>query len=80
MTDVLGELTLRRRVRDDAAERMEKSQREYVLRQQLDAIRSELDEGGDDLITEYRRRLGEREPPRQGRRRRSSVRSTGSRG
>lgn len=59
MTDVLGELTLRRRVREDAAERMEKSQREYVLRQQLDAIRSELDEGGDDVIAEYRKRLGE---------------------
>ena len=47
--DTLAEIELRRRIRDDVAEDMDKSQREYVLRRQLDAIRKELgDEDGPD--------------------------------
>ena len=45
--DTLAEIELRRKIRDDVAEDMDKSQREYVLRRQLDAIRKELgDDGG----------------------------------
>jgi ATP-dependent Lon protease len=50
--DVLAELTVKDRIRKDVAEGMEKSQREYLLRQQLAAIRKELGEEGageDDL-------------------------------
>ena len=58
--DTLAEIELRRKIRDDVAEDMDKSQREYVLRRQLDAIRKELgdDEGGDDT-ERYRERIAE---------------------
>ncbi len=62
MREVLGELTLRRKVREDAAERMEKSQRDYVLRQQMDAIRSELGEEAG-VVDEYRTKLDEANLP-----------------
>jgi len=56
MREVLADLELRRRVRDEAAERIDKSQREYILRQQLEAIKREL--GDDtDVAGEYRRKL-----------------------
>ena len=47
--DTLADLTLKDRIRQDVAEGMEKSQREFLLRQQLAAIRKELGEdGGED--------------------------------
>jgi ATP-dependent Lon protease len=56
--ETLAELELKDRIRSDVAEGMERTQREYLLRQQLAAIRKELgetDEGeGDD---DYRTRL-----------------------
>jgi ATP-dependent Lon protease len=58
--DTLAEIELRRRIRDDVAEDMDKSQREYVLRRQLDAIRKELgDEDGPDDSERYRERIAE---------------------
>ena len=61
MKDVLADLSLRERIRRDVAEGMERSQREFLLRQQLDAIRRELgqQEDEEDLVTEYRRRAEE---------------------
>jgi ATP-dependent Lon protease len=52
---------IRRRVTDD----MDKTQREFLLRQQLAAIRKELGESGDedDAVAEYRRRLDETQLP-----------------
>ena len=53
--ETLGDLTLRQRIRTDVEEGMEKTQREFLLRRQMDAIRKELGElgdgadGGDDL-------------------------------
>jgi ATP-dependent Lon protease len=45
----LAELEVASTIRDDVRERMEKSQKEYLLRQQLSAIRKELGElSGDD--------------------------------
>jgi len=47
----LADAGLRRRIREDVAEGMERSQREMLLRRQLEAIRRELgedDEDGDD--------------------------------
>ncbi len=63
MNDVLGELSLRRKVREDAQERMEKSQRDYVLRQQLEAIKKELGDDSADLPGEYRAKLDDLDPP-----------------
>ncbi len=45
--DTLADLTLKERIRHDVAEGMEKAQREFLLRQQLAAIRKELGEDGD---------------------------------
>ena len=62
MREVLGTLELRRKVRDQAAENIDKSQREYLLRQQLEAIRKELGEEGD-AGSDYRAKLAERDLP-----------------
>jgi ATP-dependent Lon protease len=43
-------------VRDEATERIDKSQREYLLRQQLEAIKQELGEDGA-VSSEYRQKL-----------------------
>jgi ATP-dependent Lon protease len=40
--DTLADLTLRERIKTDVEEGMEKTQREFLLRRQLDAIRKEL--------------------------------------
>jgi ATP-dependent Lon protease len=52
--EALAELELKDRIRTDVAEGMERTQREYLLRQQLAAIRKELgetsgEEDGDDF-------------------------------
>ena len=62
MREVLADLELRRRVRDEATDRIDKTQREYLLRQQLDAIKKELgeEEGASDS---YRQKLEERDLP-----------------
>src|SRR5438876_4387387 len=58
--DVLADLSLRDRIRTDVAEGMEKTQREFLLRQQLAAIRKELGEdGAGGAVDEYRAKLEE---------------------
>ncbi len=57
MNEVLAELSLRDQIRRDATERIDKTQREYLLRQQMEAIKSELGDGGGDVVSEYRARL-----------------------
>src|SRR4051794_33946565 len=59
--DTLADLTLKDRIQSDVAEGMEKTQREFLLRQQLGAIRKELgeDADGEGDIAEYRARLEE---------------------
>src|SRR5437660_2860725 len=54
--EVLGELTLKEQLKSQVSERMEKNQREFILRQQMDAIKSQLGEGGGDVVAEYRTR------------------------
>jgi ATP-dependent Lon protease len=63
--DTLAELTLKERIRDDVTEGMEKAQRDFLLRQQLAAIKKELGEGGDgeDVVDQYRNELAERTLP-----------------
>ena len=56
--ETLAELELKDRIRSDVAEGMERTQREYLLRQQLAAIRKELGESADSESGEdYRSRL-----------------------
>jgi ATP-dependent Lon protease len=62
MREVLADQELRRKVRDEASESIEKSQREYILRQQLEAIKRQLGEEGD-VSSEYREKLETRDLP-----------------
>jgi len=56
----LADLELKDKIRTDVAEGMEKRQREFLLREQLNAIRKELGEGEDgDVVEEYRRKIEE---------------------
>jgi len=62
--DVLADLALRDRIRNDVTEGMEKTQREFLLRQQLAAIRKELGEGdGEEADERYRTWLAETDAP-----------------
>ncbi len=53
----LAELEVSGRIRDEVREGMEKTQREFLLRQQLAAIRKELGEGEPDGADDYRARV-----------------------
>ena len=59
MRDVLADLSLRERIRNEVSEGMERTQRDFLLRQQLAAIRKELGEADEatDAIEDYRARL-----------------------
>ena len=64
--DVLADLALRERIKTDVEEGMEKTQREFLLRRQLESIRKELGElsGADDGDPDdYRTRVEERDLP-----------------
>src|SRR5215467_11329542 len=52
--EVLAEISLKEQVRSEVSERMEKTQREFLLRQQMEAIKKQLGEGGGDVVAEYR--------------------------
>jgi ATP-dependent Lon protease len=53
----LAELHVTEKIREDVQEGMEKTQREYLLRQQLAAIRKELGEGDGTGVGGYRERI-----------------------
>jgi ATP-dependent Lon protease len=57
--EALAELEVSDQIRKDVSEGIEKNQREFLLRQQMSAIRKELGEDGDeeDLVDEYRAKL-----------------------
>ena len=58
--EALAEHELADKIRHDVSEGLESRQREFLLRQQMDAIRKELGEDGDgDLVCDYRDRLAE---------------------
>jgi ATP-dependent Lon protease len=59
----LAEVEVSEKIRDDVREGMEKSQREFLLRQQLAAIRKELGEGEPDGADDYRGRVESAELP-----------------
>src|SRR5580658_10103295 len=53
--DTLADLTLRDRIKSDVEEGMEKTQREFLLRRQLDAIKKELGQLCDDEVDKLER-------------------------
>jgi ATP-dependent Lon protease len=55
--DALAEHELSEKIRNDVTEGLEGRQREFLLRQQMDAIRKELGEDDDDSVGGYRERL-----------------------
>jgi ATP-dependent Lon protease len=55
--DHLAELQVAESIRNDVTEGVDRQQREYLLRQQLAAIRKELGEDDGDVVGEYRTRL-----------------------
>ena len=57
--DILADVSVREKIRTEVNEGMEKTQRDYLLRQQMEAIKKQLGEGGDNLAAGYRARLEE---------------------
>jgi ATP-dependent Lon protease len=57
--DALAEHELADKIRHDVSEGLESRQREFLLRQQMEAIRKELGEDDDDSVGGYRSRLDE---------------------
>jgi ATP-dependent Lon protease len=53
----LAELQVRKRIRDDVESGAQKQQRDYFLRQQMDAIRKELGESDGSVAQEYRKKI-----------------------
>ena len=55
MREVLADLELKDKIRNEVSDDLDKQQREMLLRRQMDAIRKELGDGGDDdIVAEYR--------------------------
>src|SRR5215204_1824874 len=61
--DHIAETEVNDKIADDVREGMEKSQREFLLRQQLNAIRKELGEDEPDGAQDYRTRVVEAQLP-----------------
>ncbi len=63
--DALAEHEVTEKIRQEVGEGMERQQREFLLRQQLQAIRKELGEGADDgnTVEELREKAAELELP-----------------
>jgi len=56
--NTLADLELKDKIRTDVSEGMEKRQREFLLREQMAAIRKELGEDGEEnIVEEYRRKI-----------------------
>ena len=53
----VAELQVAQSIREDVTEGVDRQQREFLLRQQLEAIRRELGEGDGDVAGEYRTKL-----------------------
>jgi ATP-dependent Lon protease len=54
---ILADASLKEKIRSDVAEGMEKTQREFLLRQQMEAIKKQLNEGSTDVVSTYRERV-----------------------
>ena len=59
----LALMQVRQRIQEDVESGVEKQQREYILRRQLDSIRKELGEDEASVVEEYRAKIAEAEMP-----------------
>jgi ATP-dependent Lon protease len=59
----LSLMQIRQRIRDDVNAGMEKQQREFLLRKQMDSIRKELGEDDASVVDEYRKKIDEADMP-----------------
>jgi ATP-dependent Lon protease len=59
----LALMQVRRRIQEDVESGVEKQQREYILRRQLDSIRKELGDDEASVVEEYRSKIDEAEMP-----------------
>jgi ATP-dependent Lon protease len=59
----LSTMQIRQRIREDVNAGMEKQQREYLLRKQMDSIRKELGEDDASVVEEYRTKIAEADMP-----------------
>ena len=74
--ETLAEAELKDKIRTDVSEGLEKTQREFLLRQQMDAIKKELGEDDvEDVVAEYRKKLDEANMPEDVARKRSRDRT-----
>ena len=68
--ETLADLTLREQIKTNVEEGMEKTQREFLLRRQLEAIRKELNEldgtADEGSVDDYRAKVGRARPARRG--------------
>ena len=61
----LSTMQIRQRIREDVNAGMEKQQREFLLRRQMDSIRKELGEDDASVVEEYRTKIAEAGMPEQ---------------
>jgi ATP-dependent Lon protease len=59
----LALMQIRQRIQDDVESGVEKQQREYILRRQMESIRKELGEDEGSVVEEYRKKLAEADMP-----------------
>jgi ATP-dependent Lon protease len=59
----LALMQVRRRIQEDVESGVEKQQREYILRRQMESIRKELGEDETSVVEEYRQKIAEAEMP-----------------
>jgi ATP-dependent Lon protease len=58
--EILAELELKDKIRSEVREGLEKNQRDFILRQQMEAIRKELGEDPEEnIVEEYRKKIAE---------------------
>jgi len=65
--EILAEASLKDKIRNDVQEGMDKRQREFLLRQQMEAIKKELGEADGDVAGEYRKKIEGAGMPETGR-------------
>jgi ATP-dependent Lon protease len=61
--EALADLELKDKIRNEVADDLDKTQRDMLLRRQMDAIRKELGEADDDIVAEYRTKFDEKQLP-----------------
>jgi ATP-dependent Lon protease len=66
--ETLAEVSLKDRIKNEVSDGMEKQQREFLLRRQMEAIKKELGEDEGDLVEEYRKKIEDAGMPEEAKR------------